>query len=60
MILTPDIETGYALSMFSPQDLELLICGLPYLSFADLRRSTVYEGFQSDSQVYLVITKTFN
>jgi len=35
---------GPALSMFSPRELELLVCGLPHLDFEALQKATQYEG----------------
>ena len=35
---------GPALSLFRPEELELLLCGLPHLDFAALEKVTCYEG----------------
>ena len=46
-IIPPDV-----ISMFDPQELELLISGLPEIDLDDLRRHTSYEGFtHSDATV---------
>ena len=35
---------GPALSMFTPAELELLVCGLPHLDFEGLQKAAKYEG----------------
>jgi len=37
------------ISMFSPQELELLLCGLPSIDVDDLRANTDYTGYSRDS-----------
>lgn len=36
---------GPALTLFTPTDLELLVCGLPHLDFEALQRVARYEGW---------------
>ncbi|CAN0513325.1 unnamed protein product, partial [Discosporangium mesarthrocarpum] len=44
------VAGGKALSLFTPTELELLICGNPALDFRALERSTKYEdGYTADS-----------
>ena len=41
---------GHALDLFSPSELEFLLCGSPLLDFDELERGTQYQdGFASDS-----------
>ena len=40
-----------SISMFLPEELELVICGETMLNFADLKRNTNYDGYTSDSQI---------
>lgn len=43
---------GELISIFKPQELELLVCGSPKLDFQELKKGTHYaEGYTSDSQV---------
>lgn len=37
--------------IFSPAELELLICGLPDVNVDDLRLNTVYEGYDASSTI---------
>ena len=39
------------ISIFSPTELELLICGLPNIDIADLRHNTEYNGFSPADDV---------
>jgi hypothetical protein len=36
---------GPALTLFTPAELELLVCGLPHLDFEALERVAKYEGY---------------
>ena len=35
--------------LFNPQELELLVCGLPHYDFQALQKAVKYEGYASDS-----------
>eukprot|EP00892_Ulva_mutabilis_P004770 jgi/Ulvmu1/2665/UM014_0121.1 len=39
------VASGSSLVLFNANELELLVCGLPHLDFAELERATVYEGY---------------
>ena len=38
------VASGSSLVLFNPQELELLVCGLPHLDFAALEKAAAYEG----------------
>ena len=38
------VASGSALVLFNPQELELLVCGLPHLDFHALEKAAIYEG----------------
>lgn len=42
---------GAALSFVTPEELEELVCGEPYLDFKALQAATKYDGFRPDSTV---------
>ena len=39
------------ISIFDPNQLELLVCGLPSIDFEDLRQNTIYHGYKSNDLV---------
>eukprot|EP01130_Rhizamoeba_saxonica_P008514 TRINITY_DN3448_c0_g2_i2.p1 TRINITY_DN3448_c0_g2~~TRINITY_DN3448_c0_g2_i2.p1 ORF type:complete len:714 (+),score=152.05 TRINITY_DN3448_c0_g2_i2:53-2194(+) len=39
---------GILLSLFSPEELNLLVCGSPELNFYDLEQGTIYDGYDED------------
>jgi hypothetical protein len=44
------VAGGPALTLFTPAELELLVCGLPHLDFEGLQRAAKYEGgYSADS-----------
>lgn len=46
-----ELMTPKLISLFNPQELELLICGLPEVDVDDLRANTMYKGWQPGSRV---------
>ena len=52
---------GELLSMFRPEELELLVCGNPVLDFTELERVCVYEdGYLKDSRVCRMLWKVLH
>lgn len=50
---------GQTLNMFRPEELELLICGTPQLSFEDLEKITEYDGgYDKDSETVRAFWET--
>lgn len=39
------VASGSSLVLFNPNELELLVCGLPHLNFGELERAAAYEGY---------------
>ena len=46
-----DLVPPELISIFSPTELELLICGLPDIDVQDLMKNTVYSGFRSTDPI---------
>ncbi|XP_020912607.1 ubiquitin-protein ligase E3A [Exaiptasia diaphana] len=52
---------GSALTLFSPAELELLICGCPVLDFSQLRSAATYEdGFSPEHPTIVMLWNVFN
>lgn len=41
------VASGSSLVLFNAHELELLVCGLPHLDFAELERAAAYEGYSA-------------
>ncbi len=54
---------GYALDLFQPNEIELLVCGNKTLDFVQLKKGTKYEGFDANDKPIIEfwnIVSTFN
>ena len=46
-----DLVPAHLISIFSPTELELLICGLPDVDIADMKCNTEYQGFRASDPI---------
>ena len=51
LLSSRQVYAGNALKLFKPEELELLVCGLPHLDFEALEAVTKYEGGYTESHV---------